>query len=244
MEIFFQILRSGLAKGYFSLLFSLVFLNAGTGCFAAEAPYQQEDSVRIKQVLFNGKIWRNLYTRVNGYQFLFTDEFLQADISVKGRTFTNIRAKYDIFRDELLAVTDNGTIIQMNKEIVDSFSLRYYDKSYFFIRIDSTSDFNGFVNVLYSGESSMYVAYKKMIELLSINQRQDRFYDKRKMYLLRDGVPQQFSGRSDLLKLFGERKQAVKELIRKNQLQPRRDDPLSFVPVIKLYDKLLTEAGQ
>jgi hypothetical protein len=242
MDMLFRSLGLRLAQGYFTfLIISLSFLNAGPDCLAAEKTCQQKDSARIKQVLFNGKIWRNLYPRVYGTQFLFSTEFLQADISVKGRTFKNIRAKYDIFRDELLTETDNGTIIQMNKEIVDSFSLKYYDMSYFFIRIDSSGDFKGYVNVLYSGESSMYVTYKKLIELLAIDRKQDRFYEKRKMYLVRDGVAEQFSGRSDLLKLFGERKKEVKELIRKNQLLTRRDEPLSFVPLIKLYDKLLIE---
>jgi hypothetical protein len=239
MEKLFHLLVSGLAKGYFYLIISLALLNTGSGCFASEASCQQKDSLRINQVLFNGKIWRNLYPRVYGTQFLFSTEFLQADISVKGRTFRDIRVKYDIFRDELLAETGNGTIIQMNKEIVDSFSLKYHDMTYYFIRIDSTGDFNGYVNVLYSGESSMYVTYKKLIELLAIDRKQDRFYEKRKMYLVRDGIAEQFSGRADLLKLFGERKKEVKELIRKNQLQTRRENPQSFVAVIKLYDRLI-----
>jgi hypothetical protein len=237
----FRTLGVGLAQGCFSIMISLAFLNAGPCCLASNAPCQQNDSVRNSQVLFNGKIWRNLYPAVSGTQFLFSTEFLLADISVKGRTFRNIKAKYDIFRDELLAETDNGTIIQMNKEIVDSFSLKYSDFKYNFIRVDSAIEFNGYVNVLYSGESSMYVTYKKLIELLAIDRKQDRFYEKRKMYLVRNGIAEQFSGGSGLLKLFGERKKEVKELIRKNHLQMRRDTPLSFVPVIKLYDTLIEE---
>jgi hypothetical protein len=243
MKKLFRKLGFGLVPGYFSLIISLAFLNTGTVCLASEVSFQKSDSVRNNQVLFNGKIWRNLYSRVYGTQFLFSSGFLPADISVKGRTFRNINVKYDIFRDELLAETDNGTIIQMNKEIVDSFSLKYSDLNYHFIRVDSVSELKGYVNVLYSGESSMYVTYKKLIELLAIDRKQDRFYEKRKMYLVRDGIAEQFSGRSDLLKLFGERKKEVKELIRKNHLQTIRGITSSYVAVIKIYDNLL-RSGQ
>jgi hypothetical protein len=95
----------------------------------------QQDTTKENQVLYNGRIWRNLYYMVQGDQFLFSKEFLPGSLSISGKTFPNILLKYDIFSDEILTPIDSGKILQLNKELIDSFSVIFQNKKYRFTKI-------------------------------------------------------------------------------------------------------------
>ncbi len=60
------------------------------------------------QILYNGKLWRNLYTRVKGDPFLFTDTFVSGTVTIGNKTFKKVDIKYDIYNDELIAISENG----------------------------------------------------------------------------------------------------------------------------------------
>ena len=59
-------------------------------------------------------------------------------------------------------ITDHGIIIQLNKEMVESFSM-VFDNFYNFKKIeaDTLNSLAGYVNVLYDGNISLYVKYKE-----------------------------------------------------------------------------------
>ena len=82
----------------------------------------RNDTIDI-QILYNGRAWRNLYYKIKGDQFLFSPEFLPGSVTIEGKTFSNLQLKYDIYNDELIIITDNGIILQLNKEMIDLFSM-------------------------------------------------------------------------------------------------------------------------
>lgn len=223
------------------LLFSI---DGNAGISRAEAIMPQPDSIWENQVLYNGRIWRNRHQRVYGHQFLFTADFNSADVWVIGRKFTDVPLKFDIFTDELISKTNKGLIIRLNTEFVDSFSYNYGERRYSFVRIDSASGYRGYVNVIYNGPSTIHVKYRKLIELLAIDRKQDRFYEVKKTYIIRNGKPEQFKGKADFLRLFKDRKHELKEYIRMNGLVVRRSDVFSFVPVAQYYDRLTSGSAQ
>jgi hypothetical protein len=200
--------------------------------------HAKTDSLRENQILYRGKIWRNLYTAVVGDQFLFSTDYLTGSVSTSGKIFRNIPVKYDIYHDELITSTNHNLMVQLNKELIDSFTLTYGSNTYDFVRIDSAREFSGYVNILYDGTNSFYVKYKKNIELLAVDRKYDRFYDSHKMYLVRDSLTNQFAGRLQLYRLMGEYKKQVRSHVNRNKLQITRQRPESFVPVIKFYDNL------
>jgi hypothetical protein len=216
----------------------LLAFNSSADMHRAALMTAQPDSVWENQILYNGRLWRNLFQRVHGDQFLFTGDPIHADVSVRGRKFPGVPVRYDIYNDELLARTNTGLIIRLNTELVDSFSFDYNNNRYDFVRIDSARNYSGFVNEIYSGASTIHVKYRKLIELLAIDRKQDRFYDVKKFYLIRNGREDQFKRKADLLRLLGDRKKELKEYIRKNKLVVRKDYVFSFVPVIEYYDRL------
>src|SRR5512133_1483686 len=72
------------------------------------------DSISGNQLLYNGRIWRDLYVAVREDQFLFSNEFLPGKVTMNGKSFPVSKLKYDIHNDEIITVTEKGLILQLN----------------------------------------------------------------------------------------------------------------------------------
>lgn len=211
-------------------------------CSGQNTSVQSDEIIRpaeISQLLYNGKEWHNLYTMVKGDQFLFSKDYLPGSVTMNGKTYQNIDVNFDIYNDELITPSTHGIIIQLNKEMVDSFSLSFQLKTFRFInsRNDSVVG-NGYVNVLYNQRSMLYIKYKKEIELLAVDDKYDLFFRTYKIFLLKDGVAHQLSGKKDLLNALEDNKIPVKDFIKKNKMRVSKSTPESFIPVIRYYDSL------
>jgi hypothetical protein len=200
------------------------------------------DSIE-KQLLYNGRVWRNLYGKIRGDQFFYSSEFAPGTVTIGNRVFNVDKLKYDIYNDELLIVTDKGIIIQLNKERTDRFSLDFPGKTFRFRRLDadSTNDLTGYVNVLYEGHDALYVRYKKTILLLAVDNKYDIFDQAQKIYLKKGDKLYQVNSRRSFLNLLADHKQQVKSFMRSGKLKLMKQNPESFVPVVKYYDNLVNQ---
>jgi len=196
------------------------------------------DTIEL-QILNNGRAWRNLYYKIKGDQFLFSAEFLPGSVTIEGRTFNNLKLKYDIYNDELIMITDNGIIIQINKEMVEAFSM-IFDKIYNFKKLeaDTLNSISGYVNVLYDGNTSLYVKYRKEILQLAVENKYDLFNQINRIYVKKDGVLSRVDSKREFLNLFKDKKQQLHTFIKANKLKLSRKNPESFRPVIEYYDTL------
>jgi hypothetical protein len=234
-------------KLLFFLLIGLTFFKSLPGINPEYYPGSQtgiflsvNDTLNDRQILYNGRVWRNRYYMVMEDQFFLSKDFIPGSITIAGKTFDNLNVRYDIFSDQLLTPLNHGPVIQLNKEMIDSFSLTFMNKKWRFVNIkeDSLNLYNGYVNVLYKGKSDLYVKYSKEIALLAVDKKYDKFYQLQKIYLVKNNIVNQISGKRNFLKLFGDDEQAVKDYIRKNKLVLSKKNPESFVPVICFYDNL------
>lgn len=227
-------------------LFLLVFLT-GYG-FSVSAAFGRsfaiktslQDPLKENQILYNGKVWRNLFTNVKGDQFLFSKDYLPGSVTISGKSYKNLNINYDIYTDEITTPKNNGAILQLNKEMIDSFTLFFDFKKYLFknTQIDSLSGIKGYVNVLYNGKSALYVKYRKEIDLLAVDEKFDLFYQTHKIYFVKKGTVYQLTGKGDLLKALKEDKAQIKTFMKKNRLRVSKKLPESFIPVIRYYDSL------
>ncbi|MBK7134411.1 MAG: hypothetical protein IPH69_16790 [Bacteroidales bacterium] len=197
----------------------------------------KQDTLQENQILYNGRIWRNLYYMVDGDQFLFTDSYLNGDVIVRGKKFTGLTLKYDIFKDEVLIPLNTGRILQINKAMVDSFSFSWQNKKYNFTRLPADSSL-GYLNVLYKGKSALYVKYRKKIEKLAEGGRYDKFYQTSQAYLVKDGIIHPVSGRKDLETALQTDKVLIKSFLRKNNLRVVKKSPESYIPLIRYLDTI------
>jgi hypothetical protein len=211
-------------------------------CYGQVLPVKsgQLDQVKENQIIYNGKVWRNQYAFVKGDQFLFSKDLLAGTVSVSGKTYNNLSLNYDIYNDEILISTNRGTIIQLNKEIVDSFTLNLDNKTYRFFNTetDKLDNIKGYVKVLYKGKSFLYVKYKKEIQPLAVDDKYDLFFRTYRVYFVKGDNVNQISSKNELLKVLMERKAQVKDFMKKNKLKVTIKDPESFIPVIRYYDSL------
>lgn len=200
----------------------------------------KQDTLQENQILFNGRLWRNFYYMVKEDQFLFSKEFLSGSLTINDKTFTNVKIKYDIYNDEILTPIDPGGIMQLNKEMVDSFSVSFQNKTYQFIKIkeDSLKGLEGYFNVIYKGKTALYVKYSKKIDRSAIEGKYDTFYPLTRIYFLRDGIFHQIGSKKDLFKVLNSRKTQIKDFIKKNKLRVSKNVPESFIPVVRFYDNI------
>ncbi len=200
----------------------------------------KQDTSIENQVLYNGRIWVNLYSKVLQDQFFFSNEFLPGSVSISGRTFKNLKIRYDIFNDEIIIPTNHGSYLQLNKEMVDSFTIVWKSKSYNFrnFRDDEGASFKGYLNVLYEGTTRLFVKYQKKIQLLAVEGKYDEFYQIHRIYIVNDSLTQLIRSKRELLNTFNIYKSQVRNYIKKNSLVVSARFPESLVQVIEYYDNL------
>ena len=198
------------------------------------------DTLKDNQILYNGRIWKNLYYMVQGDQFLFSTMFLPGSLTIRGKSFENISIMYDLYKDEILTPVSPGIMLQLNKEMVDSFSIIFQNKTYHFTRFpeDSLEGLKGYVNLLYRGKISLYIKYSKKIDRQKTEGENDKFYLITRIYLMKDNKVSLINGKSDLFKVFIEDKAQIKDFIKRNRLLVSKNEPESFIPVIKYYDSI------
>jgi hypothetical protein len=199
-----------------------------------------QDTLRENQILYNGRIWRNLFFHIQGDQYLFSKEFLSGSVSISGKSYPNILIKYDVYSDEILTPIDSGRILQLNKELVDSFYLVFQNKTYHFrkIREDSLKRFQSFVNVLYEGKTSLYIKYSKRIDRSAIEGKPDSFYQMNRIIFVKDNLLYTITDKSDLFGVLKNDKVLIRDFMKKNKLKVSKKEPESFVPVLIYYDSI------
>ncbi|NSW94039.1 MAG: hypothetical protein HPY62_04930 [Bacteroidales bacterium] len=232
---------------YYLFLLIILFYEAGLSgmpdndCQKENLSFFRQD-VTEKQLLFNGVVWRNLYPHVRGNQFLFTNDFIKGSVTIEGKRFPDLRLKYDIYNDQVLAINEKNIMIQLNREMVDSFSLDYNSRMYRFGKVenDSTESPRGFVNVLCDGPVSLVVKYRKEILLHAVENTYDLFSQIQKVYVRKEGVYHPVTFRRDLFKVFGDSKKEVKNYLRSKKIRISVKDPDTIVPVIQYYNNLIS----
>jgi hypothetical protein len=198
------------------------------------------DTLTDNQTLINGRIWKNYYYMIQGSQFLFSNNFLSGSVTIKAHSFSNIDLKYDVYNDEILMPLDSGKILQINKELVDSFSISFQDRTYHFIRLpeDSLSGISGYVNVIYKGKSAIEVKYIKKIDRSNIEGKVDNFYQLNRVFLVENGSIYQLKNKRDLYDILPFYKIRIRNYLKNNKLHIYRNQPDSFIPVIRFYDNI------
>jgi hypothetical protein len=193
-----------------------------------------------RQILYNGRVWQNQFSNTEGNQFFVSSEFSNGGVVVDGHNFDSVQIKYDLINDELLIQRNDGTIILINKEMINSFNLFYYDRTYRFVNFDNASagNLNGYCHLLYDGDIKIYVKYTKELIPTTITNGLPRFSQVNKVYVLKDGKIHRTDNRKELLNLFaeGEEQIMIKKYIRSNQIMISRNDPESYRRVIEYYE--------
>jgi hypothetical protein len=199
-----------------------------------------QDTLKENQNLYSGRVWINNYHRILEDQFLFSDYFLPGTVSIDGKTFNNLSIRYDIFSDEIMIPVNREEIVQLNKEMIDSFSITFENKAHRFLKIqeDSLNSLKGYFNVLYKQESALYIKYKKEISPNITDKSDGEFIQSHKIYLVKDKIFSPIKTKNDLYKALNTDNVQIKNYLKNNKLKVSRKSPESFIPVIRFYDSI------
>lgn len=213
----------------------------GTGISAvSHNPISVVDTLKERQILYNGILWTNKYHKFEGDQYLFSDIFLPGSLSFNNHQFRNLEIRYDILSDEIMIPRDRDVIVQLNKEMVDSFTLVFENKEYRFLnfRNDSVLGSGGYFNVLYKGRSALYVKYNKSITTVITDKSDGYFNQIVHLFLVMDGKAYKISKLRDMMNLVPGASAQIRNFIREKKLKVTIKNPESFIPVIRYYDSL------
>ena len=114
-----------------------------------------DQGLQLQSILpYNGRIWQNIYYAVEGDPFLFSREFIEGKLTMRGTTFSKVKLRFDIYSNEIQIPVPAGGILQLNKEMVDSFSLKWEGRWYDFVSSRLSSDSEPlYLNLLYRGKT-------------------------------------------------------------------------------------------
>jgi len=200
----------------------------------------RQDTIYENQMLYNGRIWRNLFPLIKENQFLFSKEFLPGSVTMRGKTFSDVRIKYDIFTDEIITPFAPAGMLQLNKQMIDSFSLIFQNKIYHFIRIPdgNTAYPGGYYNVVYKNKTTLYARYSKKIEKLADKDEFDKFYQINRIYIVQEGKMYNIPGKNDLFRVLNVQKKEIRQFMRENNARISNGDPFSYIPFLRFIDDL------
>jgi hypothetical protein len=190
--------------------------------------------------LLNGRIWRNEYSKAVGDQFFLTNISLEGSVVFNGKKFNNLDLQYDIANDELILRIESCPVIILNKEMVDSFSLIFKNRSYnvFNAGTDTSSLLRGYVNVLYVGPSTLYVKYTKKLYPLAADGKYDLFYQEQRVFVKKGSEIVLVSGRRKFLELLADKKKEIRDYMRTERVRVNHRDPETYAGVLRYYDHI------
>jgi hypothetical protein len=145
-----------------------------------------------------------------------------------------------VFNDDVVLWINASTIINLNKEMVDEFYISYLNNRYHVVNMgsDSSNVLSGYVNVYYEGPTTLYVKYRKQVDILAVDNKYDLFVQMHRIYIRKDDQIIQFFGKRSLLKILADRNAELKSYIKQNKLRLTKNEPRTFIPVLEYYDSL------
>jgi len=226
---------------YLTSVLLLIICRGGSPDFTQTPKTVIQRNPSDKNILLNGRIWWNPYTKVTGDQFFLGNVFFKGSVTINGRKFENLDLKYDIHNDELILSIESYPVIMMNKEMVDSFSLVLGNRIFHVINAGTNTSnvLRGYVNVLYDGPSSLYVKYIKKIQPLGDGGKYDLFVQEHLIYLRKGTEIVPVEGKRHLLNLLEEKKKEIRDYLKTSRIKVTKKDPSTFIPVLEYYDSIM-----
>jgi hypothetical protein len=223
-----------------SILLAFVFIQSLRCQVANDNPSLNSDTIKEKQELYTGIRWTNRYRNYENDQFLFTNLFINSNITVNSRTYKNIRLKYDIYSNEIITPVNLQDIIQINREAVDSFSLFYENRRYDFINLqnDSTKGLKGYVQVLYNGPTSLLTVHKKIFTPSADPSKDGTFIYSKTAYIWQGNTYLPYKTRTLYALMDEDLKLKVRDFMRHLKTKVTRKNPENIIPVLRYYDNL------
>lgn len=190
--------------------------------------------------LLNGIDYIDYMPLEDEHPFFGSDDWVVGDVYYDGQLFENAALLYDIQKDVLVTeYIHNGGMMQLISEKVKYFTFHGHQ----FIRIAPAREYAGvepgYYELLYDGNVKVYSKHKKVFQERIVSQHFEREFDyKVRVYIFKDGQYFSVDKKSGVLSVFGDKKQALRALLKKNKVRFGKDKVNGIVAAARLYDSI------
>ncbi len=166
------------------------------------------------------------------------DDWTDGSVVYWNELYENVPLLYDIQNDLIVTEHNRGNPIKLVTEQVQSFTILGHT----FVRLirdDNNKISDGFYDQLYHGALKVYAKHSKAYREKLETQRVIPLFDENtRYYLVKDGTFNVVKTKGSVLQVLNDRKQDVKNFIRKNRINFRDDRENAIVRVAEFYDTL------
>jgi hypothetical protein len=188
--------------------------------------------------LYNGVEHKPYFYKIEGFAYYKTNEWQNATIEYNGVLYTNIPAKYDLVKDQVIVKHPTGLLFSLFSSRVTYFTLG--DDRFIYIPegVNKLMPVPGFYQQLRRGKLTILAKRSKLIEE-SIEQQEVKrwFTDVNKYYVVKDGVFYSPRKEASLLTLLGEHRTEAKQAFRKAKIRFRKAPEQAILIIADYYNK-------
>jgi hypothetical protein len=192
-------------------------------------------------LLHSGEIYRPEHTYAKGHPYFLNNNYSPATVTVKGNSFDNVTAKYNIETDQLVILTpvDSNAImmISIKRNWIDSFKIN----NHLFVNIsdyDSSNTAKGYYELAYSGKKSFFIKHnKKFIDTYN-DLSPNGFYSvpKTSFYIYDGAKFFPIKSKKNFLQFYSEKKTAVKKYMRRNKIKFLKSSTIQLNQLMQFCD--------
>lgn len=199
----------------------------------------------------NGSDYIRYFFKSNVKPILRSEEERKASLIFRGRKYEDLTLHYDTYTGEVV-YTDNKLILNnkicevaLNSDNISRFDLYFKGDTMTFKNFINEPDApfsleEGFFEVVHDGECTYII---KHASTLYIHDGLDEYLYNPENYIrvadqfVRTGTKKQF------IKLFGDRSDKIRQYMHRNKISYRKADKHQITDILKLYERLQTQAG-
>lgn len=230
----------------------LLFLGILTGCSLYAQEYKPKiisaakpDSLTVlyyngweqKSPIYNGRRFLGYPSTIKGTAFWNNDQWKTGSVLYENIWYDSLLLRYDIYDDQLTALTNNGLMYTIVKEKVNAFFIGHD----YFVRIINVKGQNlatGFYQHLSEGKLTLLVKRTKQI-----NEKKDgivlekEFLAKDQFFIVKDNVKHLISNQSQLAKISKDNPNILQYVKRNMGLRFKDNKELFISEFVNYYNK-------
>ncbi|HKK58952.1 MAG TPA: hypothetical protein VJ937_05710 [Salinivirga sp.] len=202
-----------------------------------------KEQYKTSDILVNGKELFPDDPRINNYPYLFTENWIAADIYIKGEVFYNELIRYNLYSDQLvLQFYQEQTLpkaIILDNQLVDSVDVNGHMLVSVF-RLGFSDIDRSFVELIESGEMRYCIAYyKDYIRMYSTLDPYGKYSElKTNKYLFRNGKSFKANNRRQFLRAFPDSKREIRRFLRRNNMKYKNATTSQISTLIEFCNEL------
>ena len=195
-------------------------------------------AIKEQSAIFNGRM--NVPYMVHfetGSPYFENEKFVTGKLVYDDVVYDDIELLYDQLNPSVTTLVPAGRL-QLASEKIRSFSIAGHN----FVRLQKTSSnkiTTGFYEQVYAGKSGVFKKVEKSLREELQTGEVLRYIDEKVLYYVKRGEEYYVIKRkSELLKLFSDKKQQLQQYIRQNKLKFKNNMANTLVQVAAYYDQL------